>query len=332
MALPPLVSSGQVVAASHINSIRTALGSWSFAVNAGNNTLSNLGPVTGTSATFTGTVTAASFSGPITTGGAVTAATGSFSGAVSAASVTAGTLAATSVITITKSSPEIRMMADANKGIRLVGAADASTVSVQLTTNAFGAAVTALLADLSGNVTIAGSLICGGDVKIANNSGATQNTFRIDGSGNALYIVGDSSAGAATGTQIIFRTAPAGSVGTDRMNINSIGGVTMASAGGATFDCGLIVQNNNPSANIAAGIVRIVASNDNASNACLVCGGSGGYGMIFYADGLLSLGNAYNHGRLGMGSYRLWVDGAGKLRIKNGEPVSDLDGVTVGSQ
>jgi hypothetical protein len=33
-----------------------------------------------------------------------------------------------------------------------------------------------------------------------------------------------------------------------------------------------------------------------------------------------------------MGDYRLWVDAAGKLRIKDGAPTSDTDGAIVGTQ
>ena len=40
----------------------------------------------------------------------------------------------------------------------------------------------------------------------------------------------------------------------------------------------------------------------------------------------------WDNGPMLMGNYYLWVDGAGKLRIKNGAPSSDLDGVVVGTQ
>jgi len=33
-----------------------------------------------------------------------------------------------------------------------------------------------------------------------------------------------------------------------------------------------------------------------------------------------------------MGSYHLWIDATGDLRIKNGTPLSELDGVVVGAQ
>ncbi len=33
-----------------------------------------------------------------------------------------------------------------------------------------------------------------------------------------------------------------------------------------------------------------------------------------------------------LGTYHLWIDGSGRLRIKNGKATSDLDGVAVGGQ
>ena len=42
--------------------------------------------------------------------------------------------------------------------------------------------------------------------------------------------------------------------------------------------------------------------------------------------------NHWSLGHFKIGSYYLWVDGGGNLRIKNGKPTADNDGVTVGSQ
>lgn len=49
-------------------------------------------------------------------------------------------------------------------------------------------------------------------------------------------------------------------------------------------------------------------------------------GDSFRVDG------TWNGGTLVLGPYRLWVDAAGKLRMKNGTPTSDVDGTTIGSQ
>ena len=41
---------------------------------------------------------------------------------------------------------------------------------------------------------------------------------------------------------------------------------------------------------------------------------------------------AWNGNHIRIGTYRLWVTSAGILRIKNGAPTSDTDGVVVGAQ
>jgi len=43
-------------------------------------------------------------------------------------------------------------------------------------------------------------------------------------------------------------------------------------------------------------------------------------------------GYLYNSNHPIMGSYHIWVSSTGVLRIKNGVPTSDLDGVAIGSQ
>lgn len=43
-------------------------------------------------------------------------------------------------------------------------------------------------------------------------------------------------------------------------------------------------------------------------------------------------GGTFNTGHLQLGNYHLWVDVSGRLRIKNGAPTSDTDGVVVGTQ
>lgn len=43
-------------------------------------------------------------------------------------------------------------------------------------------------------------------------------------------------------------------------------------------------------------------------------------------------GHGWQHARLRLGDYYLWVDATGKVRIKNGQPTSDTDGTILGSQ
>lgn len=51
------------------------------------------------------------------------------------------------------------------------------------------------------------------------------------------------------------------------------------------------------------------------------------------ADGSAGVGSsAWNGTHLRMGTYRLWIDASGRLRVKNGKPTSDTDGTIVGTQ
>jgi hypothetical protein len=70
--------------------------------------------------------------------------------------------------------------------------------------------------------------------------------------------------------------------------------------------------------------------------------GEANYGMIqgsnngndnYYAfSRLVTYKRAFDTPPLTLGEYKIWVDDSGKLRIKNGQPISDTDGVVVGSQ
>lgn len=55
---------------------------------------------------------------------------------------------------------------------------------------------------------------------------------------------------------------------------------------------------------------------------------------FMFSGGSLKLGNTngYQSEHLIIGTYHLWVDDLGKLRIKNGTPTSNTDGIVVGSQ
>lgn len=48
--------------------------------------------------------------------------------------------------------------------------------------------------------------------------------------------------------------------------------------------------------------------------------------------GLITIGNAWNGGHFVLGTYHLWVDAGGKLRIKSSVPAGDTDGTVVGTQ
>jgi len=55
-------------------------------------------------------------------------------------------------------------------------------------------------------------------------------------------------------------------------------------------------------------------------------------GGLEVSSGNLSLAGAWNNGHLVLGSYHIWVDGTGDIRIKSGAPTSDTDGAVIGDQ
>jgi hypothetical protein len=76
------------------------------------------------------------------------------------------------------------------------------------------------------------------------------------------------------------------------------------------------------------GQVQIVGcSLKNPIDSAVITNGAADFGCdVRLRDG------AWDRRRLIVGNYNLWVDSAGKLRIKNGPPVNDLDGAIVGLQ
>lgn len=59
---------------------------------------------------------------------------------------------------------------------------------------------------------------------------------------------------------------------------------------------------------------------------------SGAGAIMEVANGHLQVGSAWNGAHFMMGSYHLWVDAAGRPRIKSSAPTSDTDGVIIGTQ
>jgi len=94
-----------------------------------------------------------------------------------------------------------------------------------------GIGTTAPLAklDVRGDVfvglTVAPDTALGDNLYIANTGGDSNNSFRLDGFANNLYVVARSGAGSRIGASIVFRTAPAGGGETDRMIIDQSGRV-----------------------------------------------------------------------------------------------------------
>lgn len=56
------------------------------------------------------------------------------------------------------------------------------------------------------------------------------------------------------------------------------------------------------------------------------------YGNLVAGGNVQATGGGYTGGHLVLGNYHIWVDTSGRLKIKNGLPVSDGEGVVVGTQ
>ncbi len=65
----------------------------------------------------------------------------------------------------------------------------------------------------------------GNNSYLANDTGDQNNSFRLDGFGNNLYIVARSGANSEAGADIVFRTAAAEGLADDRMTIDQDGNV-----------------------------------------------------------------------------------------------------------
>lgn len=91
----------------------------------------------------------------------------------------------------------------------------------------FTSATERLRIDSLGGVTIFGSadLTVGGNVYVSNSGGDSNNTCRMDGFQDTLYLVAASNVGAAVGTQVAFQTATAAGTAASRLTIQSSGGV-----------------------------------------------------------------------------------------------------------
>lgn len=74
-----------------------------------------------------------------------------------------------------------------------------------------------------------------------------------------------------------------------------------------------------------------IQENNVASAITTFSNASGDTSRITY-DGSFSCGGAWNQSHLILGTYHLWIDTSGNLRIKNGAPTSATDGVVAGTQ
>ncbi len=78
-------------------------------------------------------------------------------------------------------------------------------------------------------------------------------------------------------------------------------------------------------------IARMIRGRDDIRRAQLVDRAISNDGKPILPD-VLDLGSHWDDRHPVMGAWHLWIDGAGRLRMKNGAPSGDIDGVVVGVQ
>lgn len=106
--------------------------------------------------------------------------------------------------------------------------------------------------------------------------------------------------------------------------LNSIAPVTIEYAGATDTTILPIYSSRDNNTSFAWKAIR--ASDGLVRASCTTNG-------ILYGSRAVSAGQSgYNFYPLTLGNYCFWVDGSGRLRIKNGAPTSDTDGTVVGTQ
>jgi hypothetical protein len=149
---------------------------------------------------------------------------------------------------------------------------------------------------------------------IANDGGGdSHNSFRLDGATNNLYIIGRSSAGAATGAGIIFRTATQGLGEADRVIIDSSGKV------------GIGTDSPQATLHVFTSIAGGIGINTFGGNFNDCCNGGSSEGTGLHADGG---DNAASSGGGGPGITAL--GGASPNGIAGGEGVIGTGGTGKG--
>jgi hypothetical protein len=105
----------------------------------------------------------------------------------------------------------------------------------------------------------------------------------------------------------------------------TLGGTTSGIAGYVVFD-----GDDGTSPKIS------LEGTNSSQNLKVTSAGTGTFGIepdLVKTEGNVEIVNsAWNAGKLILGSYYLWVDATGDLRIKSGAPASDTDGTVVGTQ
>jgi hypothetical protein len=143
-------------------------------------------------------------------------------------------------------------------------------------------------------------------------------TVTDNGLGNNYILAGGSTFNSDVSASVFNVKRTGAAVGTPAMRI-----IDAYSSSGDSY--GLEIQ----SARDTAGgfIIKAFRTSDG-----LVRFSVGSTGELFTGISLAAGQSAWNYNPLRLGSYTLWVDATGDLRIKNGTPTSDTDGTVVGTQ
>ena len=108
-----------------------------------------------------------------------------------------------------------------------------AATSLNLSSTFVGIATTSAIGSeklgVAGDVYVSGDIIGAGKVLFKNTAGDALNTFRLEGYADTMYIVARSAVGSAVGTNVILRTALAGSGEQDQLTIDPAGKVLINS-------------------------------------------------------------------------------------------------------
>ncbi len=94
----------------------------------------------------------------------------------------------------------------------------------------------------------------------------------------------------------------------------------------------LTITGNTSGGGIGSGTALTARRTDGTNGELFLIAPNGATCAYTADDGLHINGSAWNGRHFAMGNYHMWVDTTGDLRINNGAPISDTDGVVVGTQ
>src|ERR1035437_355680 len=175
-------------------------------------------------------------------------------------------------------------------------------------------------------------------VFLANDGGDSHNSFRIDGAGDNLYIIGRSNAGAGADTGIIFRTATKGTGEVDQVKIDSLGNVGIgtdspgaklhviatAVGGAGIYTFGGNFTSAMESKTFGTGLHADGGDNSNS-------GGYGGYGVTGLGGGSPGIGGDGVVGTGGDGTGNNSIGGVGIVGVRGNGPGFSYAGLFNGS-